>query len=185
MTKEELSKLYSDTAAVYAALAVDPATPHQASDDGKEWSAPYPFNWRYRRLLPPPKTEEQQRVERNLALKVRLKDPKLAQWRCLRDGYPNWMDQTEWGCVDDPGCEFREKPAPQIVPWSYADQLCGMVVKHKEFEIRGLIITQKPETLFMLTGERVSYSDLLKCWKRVVTLPDGSIEYAPCGKEVA
>jgi hypothetical protein len=151
--------------------------------------------WVFLREKPAEKTPEQLRVEANLALKAEWekasKDGKEFQtdWR-YSDGSSPWRANTAfhhgiWSGLTSHEYEYRRKPAPApvIVPWSFEDQICGMVVESKDRRHRGSITDQlKGSAYVMLLGRRYTYPELLSDWQQVVQVA-GGVEYKPCGKE--
>jgi hypothetical protein len=69
---------------------------------------------------------------------------------------------------------LQRKPAPVIVPWSFEDQLCGMVLVGKVGKSRAVIIAQGGDSV-RLGGCWWIYRQLLESWQQL----DGK----PCGKE--
>lgn len=181
---ETLPQLYRQTADVLERLEKGEKVDIQGkSYPYLNWSgigATNANDWRFLREKPAEKTPEQLRVEANLALK--------AEWeKANAEGKPFKVQFRDVSCGDNPSawkeatpawadwCEYRRKPTPVIVPWTFEDQICGMVVERKNTDERRIVSIQWPAAVLLSGGLRQEYGELLRDWQQV----DGK----PCGKE--
>lgn len=85
------------------------------------------------------------------------------------------LDLVEYIGLTHPGVTERPKSEPKWVPWTFDDQLVGIVVQHKASGMRRLITDQGTAEVYM-SRDNVSYEFLLANYVRL----DGT----PCGKQV-
>lgn len=84
-------------------------------------------------------------------------------------------DLIEYIGLTHPGVTARPKPEPKWVPWTFDDQLVGMVVQRKGLKARRAITDQGTAEVYM-SRDNVSYEFLLANYQQL----DGT----PCGKQV-